>query len=139
MDKIKFSSGEKRLDAVTKEFKLMNNDNRHFYNADGIISHTESGIEIGILNTTVPLLQHNDPKETQDYIKAGYGLVAMLHIVGRKYHYGNFEIFKRVSSFFVQATLEVPMDPKTSEEKLRALIDLFWLLKKSIEESYQAV
>ncbi|CEP14945.1 hypothetical protein [Parasitella parasitica] len=85
--KIKFSLGEKRLDAVAKELKLMNNDNRHFYNADGIISHTKSGIEIGILETTGLLLQHNDPKETQDYIKAGYGLVAMLHAVGRKYHW----------------------------------------------------
>ena len=96
--------GEKRLEAVSQELKLIHNDDRHFYNADGIISNIESKIEIAILETTGPLLQQNDPKETQDYIKAGYGLVAMLHFIGRKFHYGDFEIFKKIGSFFVQAT-----------------------------------
>lgn len=96
--------GEKRLEAVSQELKLIHNDNRHFYNADGVISNIESEIEIAILETTGPLLQQNDPKETQDYIKAGYGLVAMLHVIGRKFHYGDFEIFKKIGSFFVQAT-----------------------------------
>jgi hypothetical protein len=92
--------GEKRLEAVSQELKLIHNDDRHFYNADGIISNIESEIEIAILETTGPLLQQNDPKETQDYIKAGYGLVAMLHVIGRKFHYGDFEIFKKNWLFF---------------------------------------
>ncbi|KAG2191653.1 hypothetical protein INT46_004425 [Mucor plumbeus] len=130
---------------------------------EGIISDIESEIEIAILETTGPLLQQNDPKETQDYIKAGYGLVAMLHAIGRKFHYGDFEIFKKIGSFFVQATptkiriwrafmpaskvyvtncigsVEVPTESKTSEEKLRKLIDLFWFLRQLINESYQAI
>ncbi|KAI7902404.1 uncharacterized protein BX663DRAFT_552326 [Cokeromyces recurvatus] len=52
----KFSLGEKRSDAVSQELNLIYDDNRHFYNADGIISNTESEIEIAILETTVPLL-----------------------------------------------------------------------------------
>lgn len=104
IQKTKFSLGEKRLEAVSQELKLIHNDNRHFYNADGIISNIESEIEIAFLETTGPLLQQNDPKETQDYIKAGYGLIAMLHVIGRKFHYGDFEIFKKIGSFFVQAT-----------------------------------
>lgn len=96
--------GEKKLEAVSVELKATHNDNRHFYNADGIILNKESGIEVAILETTGPLLQQNDPKETQDYIKAGYALVAMLHVIGRKFHYGDFEIFKKIGSFFVQAT-----------------------------------
>ncbi|KAI8059692.1 hypothetical protein BDF21DRAFT_390190 [Thamnidium elegans] len=163
IQKTKFSLGEKRLEAVSQELKLIHNDNRHFYNADGIISNIESEIEIAILETTGPLLQQNDPKETQDYIKAGYGLVAMLHVIGRKFHYGDFEIFKKIGSFFVQATptkiriwrafmpaskvyviscigsVEVPTESKTSEEKLRKLIDLFWFLRQLINESYQAI
>ncbi|KAI8876608.1 hypothetical protein K501DRAFT_300343, partial [Backusella circina FSU 941] len=163
IQKTKFSLGEKRLEAVSQELKLILNDNRHFYNADGIISNTDSEIEIAILETTGPLLQQNDPKETQDYIKAGYGLVAMLHVIGRKFHYGEFEIFKKIGSFFVQATptkiriwrafmpaskayvincigsVEVPTESKTSEEKLRKLIDLFWFLRQLINESYQAI
>ncbi|KAI7895373.1 uncharacterized protein EV154DRAFT_574233 [Mucor mucedo] len=87
IQKTKFSLGEKRLEAVSQELKLIHNDNQHFYNADGIVSNIESKIEIAILETTGPLLQQNAPKETQDYIKAGYGLVAMLHVIGRKFHY----------------------------------------------------
>ncbi|KAI8642177.1 hypothetical protein BD408DRAFT_320739, partial [Parasitella parasitica] len=36
-------------------------------------------------------------------------------------------------------SVKVPTDPKTSEEKLRTLVDLFWLLTRSIEESCQAI
>ncbi|KAL9537943.1 hypothetical protein PS6_011669 [Mucor atramentarius] len=104
IQKTKFSLGETRLEAVSQELKLIHNDNRHYYNADGIISNTENAIEIAILETTGPLFQQNDPKETQDYIKSGYGLVAMLHVTGRKFHYGDFEIFKKIGVFFVQAT-----------------------------------
>ncbi|KAI7873838.1 uncharacterized protein EV154DRAFT_400801, partial [Mucor mucedo] len=95
----KFLLGEKKLEAVSQELKLMN-DNRHFYNADGIILNLKSKIEIAILETTGPFHQQNDPKETQGYIKAGYGLVAMLHVIGRTIHYGDFESFKKNWFFF---------------------------------------
>ncbi|KAI9022947.1 hypothetical protein CLU79DRAFT_749632 [Phycomyces nitens] len=125
--------------------------------------NTENEIEIAILETTGLLLQQNDPKETQDYIKAGYGLVSMLHSIGRKYNYGDVEIFKKIGSFFVQATptkirvwrasmparkvyvttcigsVKVPTEPKSSEEKLRKLINLFWFLRQLIDESYEAI
>lgn len=98
--KTKFSLGEIRLEAIAQELKLFENDNRHFYNADGIIFNTENMIEVALLETTGPLLLENNPKETQDYIKAGYGLVAMLHVIGRKFDYGDFKIFKKIGSFF---------------------------------------
>ncbi|KAI9480275.1 MAG: hypothetical protein EXX96DRAFT_594635 [Benjaminiella poitrasii] len=99
-DKIKFSLLEKKLEAISQKLKLIHNNNRHFYNADGIISNIESEIKIAILETTGPLLHQNNPKETQDYIRAGYGLVAILHVIRRKFHYGDFEIFKKIGSFF---------------------------------------
>lgn len=100
IQRTKFSLGENRLEAVSQELKLIHNDNRLFYNAAGIISNIESEIEIAILETTGPLLQQNDPKETQDSIKAGYGLFAMRNVIGRKYHYSDFEIFKKNWLFF---------------------------------------
>ncbi|KAG0823875.1 hypothetical protein G6F19_010636 [Rhizopus arrhizus] len=146
IQKTKFSLGEKRLEAVSQELKLIHNDDRHFYNADGIISNIESKIEIAILETTGPLLQQNDPKETQDYIKAGYGLVAMLHVIGRKFHYATkiriWRAFMPESKVYVTnciGSVEVPTESKTSEEKLRKLIDLFWFLRQLINESYQAI
>ncbi|KAI7873841.1 uncharacterized protein EV154DRAFT_430592, partial [Mucor mucedo] len=36
-------------------------------------------------------------------------------------------------------SVEVPVQAKTCEEKLRKLIDLFWLLRLLIKESYQAM
>ncbi|KAI8077258.1 uncharacterized protein B0P05DRAFT_124855 [Gilbertella persicaria] len=54
IQKTKFSLGEKRLEAVSQELKLIHNDNWHFYNADGIISNIENKIEIAILETTGP-------------------------------------------------------------------------------------
>ncbi|KAI8367890.1 hypothetical protein EDC96DRAFT_442080, partial [Choanephora cucurbitarum] len=36
-------------------------------------------------------------------------------------------------------SVEVPTESKTSEEKMRKLIDLFWFLRQLINESYQAI
>lgn len=59
---------------------------------------------MGILETTGPLLITNDQKETNDNIKSGFGLVAMLHTIGREFFYGDFSLFKKIGVFFIQAT-----------------------------------
>lgn len=86
---------------MSKELKLLKNDNSHYYNADGIIKNTKNHLEMGILETTGPLLITNDQKETNDNIKAGFGLVAMLHTIGREFFYGDFSSKKL--EFFIQA------------------------------------
>lgn len=100
----KFQPGEIRLKAICEELKLLNKDNNDYYNADGVILNTKHNIEIAILETTGPLLISNNQKETQDYIKAGYGLVSILHNMGRIFSYGDFGIFKKIGAFFIQAT-----------------------------------
>ncbi|ORE10966.1 hypothetical protein BCV72DRAFT_238323 [Rhizopus microsporus var. microsporus] len=91
---VKFTARGICLEAISQELKLMNNDISQFYNAD----------EIAILETTGPFQKYNAPKETQGYIKPGYGPVVMLHVIGRKYQYGSFDIFKQIGVFFVLAT-----------------------------------
>ncbi|CAO3612637.1 unnamed protein product [Mucor hiemalis] len=65
----------------------------------------------------------------------------MLHVIGRKCHYGDLDIFKRIGVFFVQATrsVEVPTEAGSSEESLRNIINLFWFFRRLINESYEAI
>lgn len=49
-----------------------------FYNADSVLRNKNHNLEVAILETTGPFKQYNAPKETQDYIKSGYGLVVVL-------------------------------------------------------------
>ncbi|KAI8076497.1 uncharacterized protein B0P05DRAFT_472289, partial [Gilbertella persicaria] len=104
MDNMRFLPGETRLKAVSKELKLLSNDTTHYYNADGILSLRSSNLEIALLETTGKLNVEDRPKEVKDYIKAGYGLVSMLHNIGRLYHYADFKIFRMVSVYFIQVT-----------------------------------
>ncbi|CAO3612629.1 unnamed protein product [Mucor hiemalis] len=126
----KFKLGEIKLEAISQELKLVN-DHRHFYNADGILLNLHHNIEIAILETTGPLLFQNDHKEAQDYIKAGYGLVSMLHVIGRKFYYGDLDIFKRIGVFFVQATPIIVRIWRVSLQ-LKELHVLSWI--SSVEE-----
>ncbi|KAG1046501.1 hypothetical protein G6F47_011384 [Rhizopus delemar] len=100
----RFQLGEVRLQAICDELKLVHKDNSSYYNADGIIINNKHKIEIAAVETTGPFHLSNNSKETQDYIKADYGLVSMLHCIGRKFPYGNFDIFKRIGVFFIQVT-----------------------------------
>lgn len=99
-----FQPGEVRLQAICDELKLLHKDDKSYYNADGIIINNKHKIEIATVETTGPFHLSNNPKETQDYIKAGYGLVSMLHCIGRKFPYGNFDTFKKIGVFFIQVT-----------------------------------
>ncbi|RCH94343.1 hypothetical protein CU097_008848 [Rhizopus azygosporus] len=119
----------------------MNNVISQFYNADGVLRNMNHNLEMAILETTGLLKQHNASKEMQDYIKSGYGLIAMLHAIGREYQYGSFDIFKQIGVFFVLATCSVGMPTRAqgSEESIRRLVDLFWLLRTLVLEASQAM
>ncbi|KAI7894060.1 uncharacterized protein EV154DRAFT_478851 [Mucor mucedo] len=76
-----FEPGEKRLQAISEELKRQDLATSHFYNADGVIFDDELGLELGILETS-GLYGLDDPtQETNDYINAAYGLMAMLHTI----------------------------------------------------------
>lgn len=99
-----FQPREVQLQAICDELKLAHKDNSSYYNADGIIINNKRKIEIAAVETTGPFHLSNNSKETQDYTKAGYGLVSMLRFIGRKFPYGNCGIFKRIDVFFIQVT-----------------------------------
>lgn len=154
----RFQPGEVRLQAICDELKLLHKDDSSYYNADGIIINNKHKIEIATVETTGPFHLSNNPKETQDYIKAGYGLVSMLHCIGRKFPYGNFDTFKKIGVFFIQVTptklriwrvsmphsklyikncigsVEVPTTARTSEENLRKLVNLLWFMKERTKQ-----
>ncbi|CEG65882.1 hypothetical protein RMATCC62417_02569 [Rhizopus microsporus] len=119
----------------------MSNVTSQFYNADGVLWNKNHNLEVAIFETTGPFKQYNAPKETKDYVKSGYSLVAMLHVIGREYQYGSFGIFKQIGVFFVQATRSVgmPTHAQGSEESIRQLVNLFWLLKTLVLETNQAM
>ncbi|KAI8993226.1 hypothetical protein BDB01DRAFT_775575 [Pilobolus umbonatus] len=99
----RFQPGGIRLKAIPGELELYN-DTSLYYNADGVIFNTKHNSEIDIIETTGPFCLLNKSKETQDHIKAGYGLVSMLHYIGRKFPRGDFDIFKNIDVFFIQVT-----------------------------------
>ncbi|KAI8373982.1 hypothetical protein EDC96DRAFT_9902 [Choanephora cucurbitarum] len=136
----RFRPGEVRLQAICDELKLMNKDTNSFYNADGVIFNTEHKIEVAIIETTGPFHILNNSKETQDYIKAGYGLVSMLHYIGRKYTYGDFDIFKRIGVFFVQVTPTKLRIWRVSMPHSKLYVkNCIGSVKKMIQESYEAI
>lgn len=104
MSRIKFSPGEKRLAAVQEELLLLHNDHTHFYNADGIITDRDLNIEFAVLETVGALNFINDSKETKYFIKAGYGVLSMLHRIGRLFCFGDFDLFKKCNIYFIQVT-----------------------------------
>ncbi|OAD65965.1 hypothetical protein PHYBLDRAFT_73259 [Phycomyces blakesleeanus NRRL 1555(-)] len=94
----RFQPGEVRLQAICDVLKLGYKDNNFYYNADGIIINNKHKIEIALVKTMGIFHHSNDSKETQDYIKVGYGLVSMLHWISRKFLYRNFDTFKRIEN-----------------------------------------
>ncbi|KAL0081951.1 hypothetical protein J3Q64DRAFT_1680866 [Phycomyces blakesleeanus] len=100
----RFQPGEVRLQAICDVLKLGYKDNNFYYNADGIIINNKHKIEIALVKTMGIFHHSNDSKETQDYIKVGYGLVSMLHWISRKFLYRNFDTFKRIGVFIIQIT-----------------------------------
>ncbi|KAI9030059.1 hypothetical protein CLU79DRAFT_695079, partial [Phycomyces nitens] len=105
----RFQPGEVRLQAICNELKLLHK-NTSYYNADGIITNNKHKIEIAIFETTGPLYLSNNQKETQDYIKAGYGLASMLHYVAQKFPYGDFNKFKKIGVFYCSSNTYVSLN-----------------------------
>lgn len=92
----KFSVGEIRLRPMRKELRLELGRNNLYYNADGIFHNSTHDVKIAILETTGSFSVRNNSREAYDYLKAGYGLISMLHYIGRTYCYGNFDTFTKL-------------------------------------------
>jgi hypothetical protein len=86
---------------------LIRGESSTFYNADKVVVENNTKFELALLETTDALNILNEPKETKDYVKASYGLVAMLHSIGRKYLYGDFEFFKKNRCIFLTSNTYV--------------------------------
>lgn len=95
-------------------------------------------------------------RETTDYVKAAYGLLALLHTVAYKYAYADIVIFNQLKVCFVHAANDkvrlwafclvskelyvlnradssmLPTDPSKAENDFRSMTNLFWKVKISV-------
>ncbi|KAG2200151.1 hypothetical protein INT47_012432 [Mucor saturninus] len=99
-----FEPGEKRLQAISEELKRQDLATSHFYNADGVIFDDELGLELALLETSGPFSLDDPTRETNDHVKAAYGLLVMLHTIAYKYVYADADIFMRLKVYFVHPT-----------------------------------
>ena len=80
----KFLPGEVHLQAIKKGIGLFEVSTSSRYNADGIIINNRTNCEVALLETSGPFGLHDINRKIKDYIKASYGLLAMLHTIGRR-------------------------------------------------------
>ncbi|CAO3668399.1 unnamed protein product [Rhizopus stolonifer] len=156
---LRFLPGETRLKAVAYELELLLHETSHHYNADATFTCNSHQLEMALLETTGKLHVEDKPKETKDYVKAGYGVLSMLHRIGRIYKYADFELFKKLGVYFIQVTpfkiriwkfnmpdhkiyclnciasVKIPTDRITCEMDLRNLINVMWFLKTNMDNS----
>lgn len=137
-----FTPGEVRLQSINQELERQGLSKSSYYNADGIINDTQFDCELALLETSGPYGLDDKNRETKDYLKAAYGLLAMLHSVAHKYYYADIKIFKKFKVCFVQAANKkircesaiVPIDNTCCEEDLRKLINTMWSLQVSAKK-----
>lgn len=98
-----FYTGETRLKAITQELRRQGRSSSHYYNADGIIFDDKLDLELGLLETSGPFNVDDPTRETNDFIKAAYRLMVMLHIIAYKYIYADADIFMRLEVCFIHA------------------------------------
>lgn len=98
-----FYAGETRLKAITHGLKRQGLSSSHYYNADGIIFDDKLDLELGLPETSGPFNLDDPTRKTNDYIKAAYGLMDMLHIIAYKYIYADAVIFMRLEVCFIHA------------------------------------
>lgn len=103
---ITFEPGEVRLESIKEELKLQGLSTSQFYNADGVFKDEVYDCELALLEVSGPFRLDNGDRESKDYLKASYGLLAMLHYVARKFEYADVKIFKKFKVYFIQAANE---------------------------------
>lgn len=86
---ITFEPGEVRLESIKEELKLQGLSTYQFYNADGVFKDEVYDCELALLEVSGPFRLDNGDRESKDYLKASYGLLAMLHYVARKFEYAD--------------------------------------------------
>ncbi|KAI8092363.1 uncharacterized protein B0P05DRAFT_583618 [Gilbertella persicaria] len=158
-----FMPGEVRLQAIKDELERQDLSTASYYNADGIIYDLISGVELMLLETSGPFGNNDIKRETKDYVKAAYGLLAMLHKIAHKYVYADIDIFKQLKVCFVHAANNkirlwafclvskqlyilnridssvLPTDSSNAENDLKGMTNLFWKLKQTIEEATETL
>ncbi|KAK4518517.1 uncharacterized protein ATC70_008735 [Mucor velutinosus] len=98
-----FIPGETRLQAIYKELERQNMSTKSYYNADGIISDSDSGLELCLLETSGPFGLINVSRETTDQVKAAYGLLSMLHTIAHQFVHADIQTFQKLKICFLHA------------------------------------
>lgn len=72
------------------------------YNADGSQTVCIGGrkIELSILEVSSRFGRDDDAKTTQDHIKGGFGVLALLQEIAYVFKFGNLETFEKIRVFF---------------------------------------
>ncbi|CAO3627515.1 unnamed protein product [Mucor hiemalis] len=157
----KFIPGETRVQAINFELKRRGLSLSHYYNADGILLDKEFDLELVILETTGPFGLKDITRETNDHIKAAYGLLAMLHKIAYCYEYADADIFKKLKVYFIHAADErirfwsfglvseqlyifdrvgsavLPMDHVGTKKEFMDITNMMWELKTNIDHSHE--
>ncbi|GAA5800100.1 hypothetical protein HPULCUR_005522 [Helicostylum pulchrum] len=149
-----FYPGETRLKAISNELRRQELTSQSYYNADGIIFHIDSLLELCLLETTGPFGLVDIPRESNDQVKAAYGLLSMLHTIAYEFDHADIEIFRKQRIYFVHAaqnyirlwsfslvdkelyiltridSSSVPTSvSKNFEMEFKKVVNLFWKLK----------
>ncbi|KAG1056429.1 hypothetical protein G6F43_001674 [Rhizopus delemar] len=142
-----FYTGEPRLKAITQELRRQGLSSSHYYNADGIIFDDKLDLELGLLETSGPFNVDDPSRETNDFIKAAYGLMIMLHIIAYKYIYADADIFMRPETsekkkLYVLNRIKsaiLCIKPTNSMQDIKNMTNTIWKLKQTIEQSCKFV
>lgn len=98
-----FFPGETRLKAITKELNRQGLSQNNYYNADGVVFDTDSGLELCLLETSGPFGLVDASRETTDQIKAAYGLLSMLHTIAYEFVHANSQLLYQLKICFIHA------------------------------------
>lgn len=154
-----FMPGEVRLQAIKDELERQDLSTVSYYSADGITYDLTFGVELILLEPPGPFgrdeIKREIKREITYYVKAAYGLFAMLGKVAYKYIYADIDIFQQLKVYFVHAANKkarlwsfclaskqlnvskridssiLSADSKLAENDLRSRTKLFWKLEVS--------
>jgi hypothetical protein len=156
-------TGEIALDSMKREYKRVlriTSGIDNIYNADATIVYDSLYLELLLLETSSEFGHLDTHKHMRDHVKAGYGVIAMLHSIADQYKYGDFNLFMGVIVFFMYTkeneikmwSFELPSYNKIyvsnclgyavipdrlegMEKEARELGSLFWTLKLELGKS----
>ncbi|CAO3637886.1 unnamed protein product [Cunninghamella blakesleeana] len=165
-EEVVFECGEYILKSMKEECKRRIDDSHVLknsqYKSDGCFLYNDN-IEIGLLEVSGAYGNNDIKRHTKDHIKAGFGMLAMLNNLARKYKFGSFDIFSSIRFFFIHVKekrlrlwsfemansgiyimnmidhVNLPSDREICEHDIRHLIKLLWTFKHLLTHTTKCI